>query len=561
MADQNIQIGITTTADTSGAQQAEAAVKSMQAEVARSANTIEEAAQGPIKRHAEKTKDAAGQTKNWGMAANAMSYQMQDFSVQVDGGTSAITAFSQQAPQLIDGLRMAGVLTGGVGMAMMGVSAVLPVVMFGARELWSSFSSGAGEAKKKTDELFSRLNDAKKIYQEFEDRASEEREKSARESAARMGEAIAESHTKARIAGDTEAIQGTFATLTAQLDLVRERINLSRLENALQTATGRDVIRYSKEREESILRIYDTELLIASIARETALQKARSAATEAQEKFDALKEKNAPFYQEIAAQRAKVAELTQRLQVIESGSEINDLFGKMQDKAAQYQAVQQANFAKGQQFSPESIALDNEFVRLRSQYNDAVKSQPKNKADTAAELAVATESLKNMEGKADSIKDTIEAAASKVSDAMAAITSQKVTGAAQESIGGKIKATTATATAEQEIIAAAKQAIEIAGGAAANKKPQDGFPGFEDATGFSGKAGVKAIAGELNTLITDNTPDAKQAPQILQLIDSLKTALGLKDATIASSLDKLASSVKAATDRIKEIESKLDNSR
>ena len=151
MPDQNISIAISTAFDPNGTNQAITAVHDFSAATDESSRAITHAAD-TTDTHSKKTEKASGQTKNWGMAANAMSYQMQDFSVQVGGGTSAVTAFAQQAPQLIDGLRMAGLLTGGMGMAMMGISALLPIVMFGGKALWESFNSGGEAAKKVLEE-------------------------------------------------------------------------------------------------------------------------------------------------------------------------------------------------------------------------------------------------------------------------------------------------------------------------------------------------------------------------------------------------------------------------
>jgi len=169
-ADNNISINISTTADTSGAEKAVAALKKvssvediqnqtdkvkinqwahydLDAQLAKTGTTSEEVARGPLTHLSEGHEKATKGAKNMGMAATALSYQMQDFTVQVGAGQSAVTAFAQQAPQLIDGLKMANVLSGTLGMAMMGVAAVIPIVAFGGKALFEHFSALNGVVK------------------------------------------------------------------------------------------------------------------------------------------------------------------------------------------------------------------------------------------------------------------------------------------------------------------------------------------------------------------------------------------------------------------------------
>jgi hypothetical protein len=65
-------------------------------------------------------------TRNFGMMAGQVGFQVQDFAVQVANGTSAITAFGQQAPQALGMFGPKGALLGAivaVGAAILGVSA------------------------------------------------------------------------------------------------------------------------------------------------------------------------------------------------------------------------------------------------------------------------------------------------------------------------------------------------------------------------------------------------------------------------------------------------------
>lgn len=99
MANRKVNITIETTANTSGAKQAEKAMDSL----AQSANRVSTAGQ------------AAGKSASRvGQLAGQAGFQVQDFAVQVGAGTSALTAFSQQAPQLLGAFGPAGAIAGAI---------------------------------------------------------------------------------------------------------------------------------------------------------------------------------------------------------------------------------------------------------------------------------------------------------------------------------------------------------------------------------------------------------------------------------------------------------------
>lgn len=69
-------------------------------------------------------KEAAKTTPKFGSAVTNVSYQLQDFIVQVSGGQSALLAFSQQAPQLLSGFGALG--------AVLGIAAAATSVLYNA---------------------------------------------------------------------------------------------------------------------------------------------------------------------------------------------------------------------------------------------------------------------------------------------------------------------------------------------------------------------------------------------------------------------------------------------
>lgn len=147
MADKDIKINIKTTADTSGVDRADASVKKLNGtvsvgtvqgfldqtaskarvseiafydlseEITRTGNSGAslDPLVGKIERIGGAATTTSGGIKNLSGLATQAGYQITDFAVQVQGGTSAITAFSQQFPQLMGSISASGALSSQVG--------------------------------------------------------------------------------------------------------------------------------------------------------------------------------------------------------------------------------------------------------------------------------------------------------------------------------------------------------------------------------------------------------------------------------------------------------------
>lgn len=135
MADKDISIQIKTSADTAGAKQAEAALEGLENQArqtdaaldgvsasagsgtggARSAaggSRSSKGAAAAIKELAEEAPKATRAGLSFGQMAGQAGFQIQDFAVQVQGGTSKLAAFSQQAPQLLGIFGPGGAIAG-----------------------------------------------------------------------------------------------------------------------------------------------------------------------------------------------------------------------------------------------------------------------------------------------------------------------------------------------------------------------------------------------------------------------------------------------------------------
>lgn len=138
MSDKPVTIGFKTTADTTGAKATVAALDKVEAGTKKAAKATDEGGKGMGKA---------------GMLANQASFQIGDFATQVEMGTSAMRAFSQQAPQLIGAFQMAGVLSGPVTMALAGVAVALPIITMGVKAMGSAFGDAEEAAKKSADAI------------------------------------------------------------------------------------------------------------------------------------------------------------------------------------------------------------------------------------------------------------------------------------------------------------------------------------------------------------------------------------------------------------------------
>jgi hypothetical protein len=119
MASKKVNIQIDTRANTAGAKETEKALDAVATSTKRTETASTAAA-------AASTKQAAG-TSRVGTIASQAGFQVQDFAVQVAGGTSALVAMSQQAPQFLGVFGPGGAIAG----ALIAVGAIAAKVFMG----------------------------------------------------------------------------------------------------------------------------------------------------------------------------------------------------------------------------------------------------------------------------------------------------------------------------------------------------------------------------------------------------------------------------------------------
>ena len=134
MASKKVNIDISTTANTAGAKQAAAAMDNLSTASTQAA--------------AASTAASSGASKVGQVAASA-GYQVQDFATQVSMGTSAFTAFAQQAPQFLGVFGPGGALAG----ALVAVGAI-------ATKVFLDMASNAEAAGEAAQDLADKLTEA-----------------------------------------------------------------------------------------------------------------------------------------------------------------------------------------------------------------------------------------------------------------------------------------------------------------------------------------------------------------------------------------------------------------
>lgn len=211
MSDKKVTIGIETTADTSGVKKADDSIvdlnrntKKLDQELGRTGNTSEGVA-------SKLGGNLRGKIQQAG-------YQVQDFAVQVGGGTSAMTAFGQQAPQFLGAFGPAGSIAG----AIIAIGAV-------AYNVFSKMGDDAQSTTEKLEDMNDAIekiakNKTDDLNQEFADTAAAFDLATRRAAALNTGtEEVIKSQNKLALAQlESKALARESATAAANLKLAEE---------------------------------------------------------------------------------------------------------------------------------------------------------------------------------------------------------------------------------------------------------------------------------------------------------------------------------------------------
>jgi hypothetical protein len=144
MASKKVQIQLDTVANTTGAKQTEQSLKSVDAQAKKTGAAVN---------------TTTANTGKMGLVAQSAGYQIQDFAVQVGGGTNALVAFSQQAPQFLGIFGPGGAIAG----ALVAIGAIAAKVFF---EMGDDAQSASEKAESLAEALEKIKENAEKIQSE-----------------------------------------------------------------------------------------------------------------------------------------------------------------------------------------------------------------------------------------------------------------------------------------------------------------------------------------------------------------------------------------------------------
>jgi hypothetical protein len=302
MADKKYKIGIETTADTSGAKEAERAIDAVGGEAKRTERETEslEASSRKLNQELARTGNTSegvaskmgGRLK--GTIAQA-GFQIQDFAVQVGGGTSAMTAFGQQAPQFLGAFGPAGSIAG----AIISIGAV-------AFNVFSKMGDDAATATEKAETLATAIeqiakNKVEELNEGFAETAQSIDLAAKRAQALKTGiEDVIKSEGKLALARiDRQAQERELATAEANAKLLKEGkpIDTQRVANDALTRTLEKQAEITRQANQG-------EQLKVKAAQDTAqakaaeLKAAEDALRKAQETLAREREKLAAFRQQ-----------------------------------------------------------------------------------------------------------------------------------------------------------------------------------------------------------------------------------------------------------------------
>lgn len=533
MADKDITIGIRTTADTKGAKAATDALK----ETTRAADDL-----GGSSNALNDRLTATGNTSE-GMA-NKMrgplrgtiqqaGYQFQDFATQVAMGTSAVTAFGQQAPQLLGAFGPAGAVAG----ALVSIGALA----------YGVFSKMGGDVQSTTD----KLKVMETAIEEIAKNKGLELEDEFADASRAIDNAVARAAALKQEFVETKKAVNELAL--AQLDLAAENAKAARTDMEIKGKPA-NMKQADWEKAMAPLRAIEESAIAAAeknreqarqalVSDQDRLQTAKEAVAEAV-KMLALKEAERVKAEELlAAERAIIAALReqkdekekQARQNVATGTKMGPMGPEaiLDPKRVAEKAKAKEDLSPGSVFTASIKAAEERITLLEKALND--RSTKLNTDITAAENELAKTETK--------LTDTT--AAVKVGAVTINTDLERKTTAQIDDLK---KAGLDTA---KTVTDAAKDAIKAVEQEAANQK-RGMNPLEQDAV------------ERIRKLMADTVPDSAQGGQLQGVLQSLANNLTAKDAVLAGGIERLIVLVRSQTGqyagllgKIADLESKI----
>lgn len=263
MANKKVQIQIDTKATGNGAQQAQQSLQALDKTAQKASGAVN---------------TTTASTSKLGSIAGQAGFQIQDFAVQVGAGTSALTAFSQQAPQLLGVFGPTGAIAG----AIVAIGAV-------AAKVFLDMSDNAEEAGKAMEEMAEKLKDAfsadaKKQIDEFN---------TALELSANKSLALRDA--------ELQLAQATRERDQSNSRLIDSQLKLDEAQIKYLASTGQ-----IKNAEEALLAVRQKA---AEATKQAEIQAAQNQVTSAREQYQAIVDQRKQVDDDVAQAQKRLAEL------------------------------------------------------------------------------------------------------------------------------------------------------------------------------------------------------------------------------------------------------------
>lgn len=454
MADKDIKIGIVTTADTAGVEKTTAAFTGLIDKVSvgqwgvYDLDAAFKKVTPPLEEIPGKGGKASAAFGKMGQVANQASYQITDFATQVSMGTSAITAFSQQAPQLIGTFSASGLLSAKMALGLSAISVAIPITVIGLR-LLTTWLGNSAEASEKTEDRFKKLGDeAVRLQQEKLKSAREEMELVQDEADAlkgKFGETIkASDEYKTASLKNQEVLRDAEKTIN---ELLGERIK--KLDEIARKEAEAAAMR--KREAESALAAQQERLTLAQEAVEKAAQRKANLEKLAGETQAELDEKLGTLQKlrDMLAETQKTANDPLPLEFTA---------GAQSDRGEKMDArIQARNFI---------VPLEGQISRIEDLVNDLVKTRREEetklrKADATLNAALSNENdiAEAVRIKSEEIVQTFEVSGIKDATNAAKERSQALASELKDAVGKIETNTTATSEIKERILKATADGV------------------------------------------------------------------------------------------------------
>lgn len=510
MADKNIEIGIKTTVDTTGAVAAGKAV-------------------GKLADETKRLGDTAGRKGNAAQAILEVSRGLEDLQYGIRGVLNNI-------PSLVFALG------GGAGLA-----GVISIAAVAGSQLYSFLTKGPKDAEKATDDLLEKYDELRKAFDEIGKLERQGLKEAAQERADALVKSLNGIDRRSKVEIDQGNVNLARIEAEKRVQLSEKALELAKLEAEALLGGNRDANQLAERRLEIAREIEGIEKAAREAARQEKLAQAQGKVEAATGKFEAAKTSDAA-----AAQALKVAEdaarpLLTEIETLTAAriAKIEMLQKEIADAEQRLQATLKLPpvLLPGGEVAPnvEAQRIASELALLENSLVDAEKV-PERLSEITVEL---NEKQKTVDQQAAALKEAaaqVEAAAKALTDAQLA--------------AGNLRETQFS-----ERGAESREAADRAGIAAINQTRAsegvtvEGINQLVDAIGTGGGADLQKAVQELAKMASDNKLSAEELGRVNLLLAQYGAQMQRFAPQLISTIQGLQSNLDELTRQVNNLKS------